>query len=136
MHIDTITNVPYTGKTFQNEVSVLVGLTGQFSVVCHDVHGEALDCQDGGLARNVGNTHTIYMLGPGDILIFDAHYCAHYGNELSTPSARMHVTYTRRSNSTTETSAVLIDPQRSFQKYEHAGVYPIVGVAFAQKKKV
>ena len=134
LHVDNFTDKAYSGQPFQNEVTVLVGLSGQFSVVCHDVNliqGGLV----GGIAERVSNTHTVYILNPGDVVIFDAHYCAHYGNDLLTSSARLHFTYAPVAKSKPVEAKALIDAQRSFYKYEHASVYPLVQVAAAPKTK-
>ena len=109
---------PY--QPFSSEITVLVGLYGRFRVTCYFFSSTAV--KDDGHITRTSDAHATYDLGPGDMLVFDASYCFHYGDELTKPAIRLHFSY-HMVESAPENRPALIDSERSKMKINNENIY-------------
>lgn len=107
-------------QPFSGEVTVLVGLYGRFRVTCYLYSATQIN-EEGYLVRT-NNTHVTYDLGPGDVLVFDASYCYHYGDELERAAVRLHFSY-RMLVDIPKIRPAVIDEQRSQEKLDQEHIY-------------
>lgn len=92
-HLDTLDKNALSEGPFTTTLSIIVGVVGTFSITCYNYDAYAVDERD--VVYHTHGTNTRYELGPGDMLIFDADYTAHYGDKLESASVRLHVNYHR-----------------------------------------